>query len=128
MSEERKTSWESFLQGFIAGGLIGAGLALIFAPKSGRELREDIKKKSAELKKDAELLYSEAKDKTEDWWHDGIKKAEQLKEDAENKLEEAKSKATEIIEEGKKWVEKLKGKGEAVVVEADKKVEKEKRK
>lgn len=128
MGEEQKASWESFFQGFIAGGLIGAGLALIFAPKSGRELREDIKKKSAELKKDADLLYAEAKDKTVDWWQDGIKKAEQLKVDAENKLEEAKSKTAEIIEEGKKWVEKLKGKGEAPPAEAEKKVEKEKQK
>ncbi len=127
MSEERKTSWESFLQGFVAGSLIGAGLALIFAPKSGRELREDIKKKSSELTKDAEVLYSEAKEKTVDWWQDRIKKAEQLRAEAENKLEEAKSKTVEIIEEGKKWIDKLKGKGEATVVEAEKKVEKEKR-
>lgn len=128
MSDESRSSWESFFQGFIAGGLIGAGLALIFAPKSGRELREDIKKRSSELKKDAELLYSEAKDKTTDWWHDGIKKAEQLKEDAETRLEEAKAKAAEVIEEGKKWVDKLKGKDEVAVAEAEKKVEKEKRK
>ena len=128
MSEERKASWESFLQGFFAGGLIGAGLALIFAPKSGRELREDIKKRSTDLTKDAELLYSEAKDKTTDWWQDRIKKAEQLKEEAETKLEEAKSKTAEIIEEGKKWVDKLKGKGETTLAEAEKKVEKEKRK
>ena len=128
MSEEGRSSWESFLQGFIAGGLIGAGLALIFAPKSGQEFREDIKKKSSELAKDAEVLYSEAKDKTTDWWQDRLKKAEQLKEEAETKLEEAKSKTAEIIEEGKKWVDKLKTKGEPTVAEAEKKVEKEKRK
>jgi gas vesicle protein len=27
---------------FLAGGLVGAGLALLFAPKPGRELRKDI--------------------------------------------------------------------------------------
>jgi gas vesicle protein len=33
----------SMLVPFIAGGLVGAGIALLLAPKSGRELRKDIK-------------------------------------------------------------------------------------
>jgi gas vesicle protein len=32
----------NFLIGAIVGGLLGAGLALLFAPKSGVELRQDI--------------------------------------------------------------------------------------
>jgi len=28
---------------FLAGGLVGAGIALLLAPKSGRELRKDIR-------------------------------------------------------------------------------------
>jgi gas vesicle protein len=32
----------NFLMGAFLGGLIGAGLALLFAPKSGTELRQDI--------------------------------------------------------------------------------------
>ncbi|MDZ7264979.1 MAG: YtxH domain-containing protein [candidate division KSB1 bacterium] len=128
MEDERRTSWESFLKGFVAGGLIGAGLALLFAPKSGRELREDIKKKSVELTKDVELLYSDAKEKTADWWQARMKQAEQLKEEAEQKLQDAKAKAAEIIEEGKKWVAKFSGSGEEQVAMVDKKADKEKRK
>jgi gas vesicle protein len=44
MKEElgvRKT--QSMLFPFLAGGLVGAGIALLLAPKSGRELRKDIK-------------------------------------------------------------------------------------
>lgn len=33
----------SILIPFLAGGLVGAGVALLLAPKSGRELRKDIK-------------------------------------------------------------------------------------
>jgi gas vesicle protein len=33
----------SILIPFLAGGLVGAGIALLLAPKSGRELRKDIK-------------------------------------------------------------------------------------
>ncbi len=34
---------QSFLVPFLAGGLVGAGVALLLAPKPGRELRRDIK-------------------------------------------------------------------------------------
>ena len=32
----------SFIIPFLAGGLVGAGVALLLAPKSGRELRKDL--------------------------------------------------------------------------------------
>jgi len=35
---------------FVAGGLVGAGLALLFAPVSGKEAREAIGNKYDELK------------------------------------------------------------------------------
>jgi gas vesicle protein len=37
------------LAGALIGGAIGAITALVFAPKSGRELRRDIADRSAEL-------------------------------------------------------------------------------
>jgi len=33
----------SILVPFLVGGLVGAGIALLLAPKSGKELRQDIK-------------------------------------------------------------------------------------
>jgi hypothetical protein len=35
---------------FVLGACVGAGAALLFAPKSGRELRRDISAKASELK------------------------------------------------------------------------------
>jgi gas vesicle protein len=34
---------QSILVPFLVGGIVGAGIALMLAPKSGRELRKDIK-------------------------------------------------------------------------------------
>ena len=34
---------QSILVPFLVGGIVGAGIALLLAPKSGRELRKDIK-------------------------------------------------------------------------------------
>ena len=43
----------SFLAGFMIGGLIGAGVALLMAPQSGEETRAYIKDKSIELRDQA---------------------------------------------------------------------------
>jgi len=44
MKEELSEKQErSVLVPFLVGGLVGAGIALLLAPKSGRELRKDIK-------------------------------------------------------------------------------------
>jgi gas vesicle protein len=40
----------SFLAGFVIGGLIGAGVALLMAPQSGEETRALISDKSIELR------------------------------------------------------------------------------
>ncbi len=40
----------SFLAGFVIGGLIGAGVALLMAPQSGEETRALIADKSIELR------------------------------------------------------------------------------
>jgi gas vesicle protein len=40
---ENKKQEGSVLVPFLVGGLVGAGVALLLAPKSGRELRHDIK-------------------------------------------------------------------------------------
>ena len=44
MKEELKEmNARSVLVPFLVGGFVGAGIALLLAPKSGRELRKDIK-------------------------------------------------------------------------------------
>ena len=54
------------LIGFLAVGALGAALALLYAPKSGRELRQDIKNKTDDYLDEAEKYIAEAKDKAID--------------------------------------------------------------
>jgi gas vesicle protein len=63
MSDERCSS--GVFMAFLAGGLIGAGLALLYAPVSGREAREKITGLAGDLRK-----------KTEDWSGDVKHKVE----------------------------------------------------
>ncbi len=55
----------SFLAGFVIGGLIGAGVALLLAPQSGEETRDFIKDKSIELRDRAYETADEARVKAE---------------------------------------------------------------
>ena len=51
MKEERETSiTRSILISFAAGSLVGVGAALLLAPKSGKELRKDIKNLAVEAR------------------------------------------------------------------------------
>jgi len=43
MIEELEKKEQSLLIPFVLGGLVGAGIALLLAPKSGKEVRNDIK-------------------------------------------------------------------------------------
>jgi gas vesicle protein len=49
----------SFLAGFVIGGLIGAGVALLLAPQSGEETRAMIGEKGIELR---DMAYETAQD------------------------------------------------------------------
>jgi len=62
MSE--RNSGETILA-FILGGLIGATLGILFAPKSGKETRERLKVLAEDLSEKAGDLIDEGKDKVE---------------------------------------------------------------
>jgi gas vesicle protein len=66
MSDERCCSSSGgVLLAFIAGGLVGAGLALLYTPVSGREARERIGGLAGDLKKKSEEWTGDVKQKVE---------------------------------------------------------------
>lgn len=56
-----KNTGMSFLKGALVGVAAGAAAGVLFAPKSGKETREDIKKAAAKLSADAQKLYIQAR-------------------------------------------------------------------
>jgi len=111
---------KGLLIGFLAGGAIGAILALLYAPKSGKEFRSDIKEKADEYLGEAEKYIADAKDKAKDMINEGKKKSEKLISDAKIKSEEllkdaekifgdAKLKASTAINTGKENLESESG-------------------
>lgn len=66
MSDERcGCGAGGILMAFLAGGLVGAGLALLYTPVSGREARERIGGLAGDLKKKSEEWSGDMKQKVE---------------------------------------------------------------
>ncbi|MEO8210215.1 MAG: YtxH domain-containing protein [bacterium] len=119
--DENKTA-KGLLLGFVTGGIVGASLALLFAPKSGKELRGDIKTRKDEFLDDTSEYLQIAKTKASDLINEGKRKSEELISDAKKKassligdansiLNDAKQKATNTLGSTK---EKISGETERV--------------
>lgn len=86
---------KDFIIGTLIGGMVGATLALLFAPKSGKELREDINQGA-----------KQAKDLATDWKNIAQEKGSDWKELAYDKGSEIKQKAVDSTNELTKNVAK----------------------
>ncbi|MCX5817613.1 MAG: YtxH domain-containing protein [Proteobacteria bacterium] len=96
--EEKGCSTGSVLLAFFLGGVVGAGIALLTAPKLGQETREQIKK-----------LADEAKQKAEVYIEDVKSKASTVVEKGKELLEKEKTVISAAIDAGKEAYEKEKG-------------------
>ena len=95
----RSTDPTALLVGFIAGGLIGASIALLFAPVRGKKLRADIRRKAEGFKDDTEEYIGTASGKASD-------AARSIKKGSGQLLNEAQRKASQLIESAEQALHK----------------------
>ena len=60
---EREDGGGSFLMGLLAGTVLGAGLGMLFAPKAGSDLRNQVTEQASRLRTTANDAYSQASEK-----------------------------------------------------------------
>lgn len=77
-----------FLTGMLLGVGVGAAAALLFAPKSGEEMRGAIRERGLELKSRAE-----------DVGEEGRQRAEELGDQARNQVERVQARTRLVIDE-----------------------------
>lgn len=97
MSEEKNGLAKGLFVGFLIGGVVGAITALLYAPKSGRELRTDIKKKATDLAEGASDYVKNAKGKAKDIIVQGKSRSEQLVSEVKEKAEHIMGDADKVI-------------------------------
>jgi gas vesicle protein len=57
---------EDWIKGLVVGGLIGVVLGILYAPKSGKETREDLSKLADEMCQKTKNQYDQARGKIEE--------------------------------------------------------------
>lgn len=95
MSEEKGVCAGTVLVSFVAGAAVGAAVALLYAPKSGQEMRESI----ADLTEDAV-------DKIKEYAKEAQEKIKTAIEDGKETIVEKKSILASAIEAGREAMQK----------------------
>jgi len=70
----------NFVMGLLAGTVLGAGVAMLFAPKPGRELRRDLGEQAEKFTADASYQYRRASEGAAEWARKASAAAEEVSE------------------------------------------------
>ena len=100
--EDQRSPQCHFCMGLLIGGALGALAAIFFAPKSGRELRADIREKGCDVLKDAKEIYDHAGVKGNEIIEEAKQQGMKLKKEAEVAGEKIAGEVQEKIGEIKK--------------------------
>lgn len=93
---------------FLLGGVIGAVVALLYAPKSGRETRKDITRTARKIKKETVHLVEDTIDSINDFSADVKDKVSDVIDQGKDLSDSAKKEILKNLEQGQKVIEKQK--------------------
>ena len=90
-----------FIKGLLIGGVAGIILGILYAPKSGKETREEIGRKTEELLAKAKEEYERALEKSKKTYESAIKRLRDLEDAAKKKFEHVDEDVSKMVEQGK---------------------------
>jgi gas vesicle protein len=96
---------------FLLGGTIGVFVALLYAPKSGRETRKDISKAARRIKRE-----------TVDLVEDTVEGIHDFADDVKDKISEIIKKGVELSDDGKKEIIKTLEHGQKAIEKQRKRI------
>ena len=91
---------------FLIGGAVGAGIALLYAPQSGRDTRKDIAKTARRVKKETVNLVEDAVDSINDFASDVKDRVSDIIDRGKDLSDDAKKEVLRNLEQGQKVIEK----------------------
>lgn len=94
-----------FLKGLLIGGLIGGAMGLLYAPKSGKETRDDINKLADDYMGKAKDEYEATLEKSRKSYENAINRLKELEVLAKKKVDEVEEKIEDLTEKGKETVD-----------------------
>ncbi len=112
MADDNSTSG---LGWFLAGLGVGALVGVLYAPKSGKETREDIVQGALDAKEKAAAYASQGYDKANDYVAQGKQVAGEYVDRGKEYYEKGRSQWTEYVEKGKNLVQDQQDKVQAAI-------------
>jgi len=107
---EREDGGGAFLMGLLAGTVLGAGLGMLFAPKAGAELRNQLSDQAGKLRATATDTYQQASEKVGQTVQQATDKVGQTYQQATEKVgqtvQQASDKVNQAVDRGKDAYEK----------------------
>jgi gas vesicle protein len=94
-----------FIAGILVGGMIGAVIGILYAPKSGKETRDEIGRKADELLASAKEEYEHAVEKSRKVYETTVQRLKALEATAQEKAEAALEKVDELAGAGKETLQ-----------------------
>ena len=98
------------LKGLFIGGLIGVVLGVLYAPKSGKETREDIARTTEDLLSKGKEEYEKAVEKSKTAYETAVKHLKGLEISAKEKVEDVENKISEFAQQGSEAIQDSKNK------------------
>jgi gas vesicle protein len=93
------------LKGLFVGSLIGMALGVLFAPKSGKQTREDITRRADELLIKAKKEYGKAIEKSKTAYNAAANNLKDLGTTAQEKAADVESKVSEFVHQGEEVIQ-----------------------
>jgi gas vesicle protein len=93
-----------FVLGLLTGTVLGAGLGLLFAPKAGSELRNQISGQAEHLAKNATEGYQRASDTAGEWASQGREKGREFYDKARDAVAKTKDAVARGTDEAERYV------------------------
>ena len=100
--------YKKIIGAFLIGGAIGAFVALLYAPQSGRQTRKDISRTAKHIKRDTVHLVEETVESIDEFISDVKEKATAIIEQGKEISDTAKKEIVKTLEHGQKAIEKQK--------------------
>ena len=97
-------SSNDLIKGLVIGGLVGAVLGILYAPKSGKETREDIARKADEVMVKARDEYEQAIANSKRAYESAIRRLRALETSVKEKAEDAEEKVSDLSERVKEAI------------------------
>ncbi len=98
-----------FVKGVLIGGALGAVAALLYAPKSGRETREELSGRMDDMYAKAREEYDSSLERARKSYENTISRLKELENSAKVKAEEVEEIVGDVVEKGKEQVEHSRG-------------------